>query len=301
MTNYSCEMDSAKMQMYNYSHGNTSYNMSSEDYTDLSIGPKIIYIFLVIIIILLSLFVCFGNGLILTAIAYFPHLRTATNVAIGSLAISDFLTGLLLGPIYITLFYTPSLKYVVGRKYPCLFVASLMILVAATSMTSVALIATDRYIAVSLPLRYHTLITVQRTVFVLGAFYLYSVTIAIMPLLGSNILSDNATNIACSDIDKFPDFYVCLLLFSLLIVLIVTTVLYGAIGIIAYKQKRRIQTENLNFERSQQQHKDYKITKMLSMVLGLFYLCWSPVGIYIIVKLYNRHGTVVILMQNGLK
>lgn len=127
-----------------------------EDYENLNKNLDVIF---GVISLVITPLVIGGNALVIISLFKFRRLRTTTNMFIGSLALSDFLLGLLTLPMY-ALFYlnTGMNKW----KYLCLFKYSSVILSMSSSLINLVVIAVDRYIAILHPLKYQILMTKQR-------------------------------------------------------------------------------------------------------------------------------------------
>ncbi|XP_045898579.1 trace amine-associated receptor 13c-like [Micropterus dolomieu] len=98
------------------------------------------------------------NLLVIISVSHFRQLHTPTNILLLSLAVSDFLVGLLLMPVEIL------------RKTSCWFLGDLMCslyicvgyIIPSASVGNMVLISLDRYVAICDPLHYTTRITERR-------------------------------------------------------------------------------------------------------------------------------------------
>ncbi|XP_018552868.1 trace amine-associated receptor 13c-like [Lates calcarifer] len=98
------------------------------------------------------------NLLIIISISHFRQLHTPTNILLLSLAVSDFLVGLLLMPVEIFL------------RTSCWFLGDLMcslynyvsLIITSASIGDMVLISVDRYVAICDPLHYTTRVTGRR-------------------------------------------------------------------------------------------------------------------------------------------
>ncbi|XP_051259296.1 trace amine-associated receptor 13c-like isoform X9 [Dicentrarchus labrax] len=115
-------------------------------------------IFLYILLSCISLLTVALNLLVIISISHFRQLHTPTNLLLLSLAVSDFLVGLLLMPLQIL--------FVGG----CWFLGSLMcglfyyasFILTTASVGNMVLISVDRYVAICDPLCYATKVTQKR-------------------------------------------------------------------------------------------------------------------------------------------
>ncbi|XP_026074870.1 trace amine-associated receptor 13c-like [Carassius auratus] len=117
---------------------------------------NIIYVFVSV----LSAWTVFLNLLVIISISHFKKLHTPTNLLILSLAVNDLLTGLIVIPV-------EGIKQIetcwyFGDTYCGLFVITVRLLLC-TSLSTLVLIAIDRYVAVCHPLQYPLKITTTKT------------------------------------------------------------------------------------------------------------------------------------------
>nr|XP_046260958.1 trace amine-associated receptor 13c-like [Scatophagus argus] len=115
-------------------------------------------IYLYILLYCISLLTVVLNLLVIISIFHFRQLHTPTNLLLLSLAVSDFLVGLLLMPIQILLiggcWFWGSL--ICGLFYYASFILT------SASVGNMVLISVDRYVAICDPLCYPTKVTQKR-------------------------------------------------------------------------------------------------------------------------------------------
>ncbi|XP_039673269.1 trace amine-associated receptor 13c-like [Perca fluviatilis] len=118
------------------------------------------------------------NLLIIISISHFRQLHTPTNILLLSLAVSDFLVGLLLMPGEIF------------RKTSCWFFGDLVCflynylstIITVSSIVDMVLISVDRYVSICDPLHYTTKVTVNRVKLCVCLCWLYSVSYSFLYL-----------------------------------------------------------------------------------------------------------------------
>ncbi|XP_030285130.1 trace amine-associated receptor 13c-like [Sparus aurata] len=115
-------------------------------------------IFLYILLSCISALTIALNLLVIISISHFRQLHTTTNFLLLSLAVSDFLVGLLLMPVHILLiggcWFWGS--FICGLFYYASF------LLTSASVGNMVLISVDRYVAICDPLCYLTKVTQKR-------------------------------------------------------------------------------------------------------------------------------------------
>ncbi|XP_053184757.1 trace amine-associated receptor 13c-like [Scomber japonicus] len=99
------------------------------------------------------------NLLVIISISHFRQLHNPTNFLILSLAVSDFLVGLLLMPVEILL--TETCWYL--GDHMCALYYIVEFIITSSSVGSMVLISIDRYLAICDPLQYTTKVTLDRT------------------------------------------------------------------------------------------------------------------------------------------
>ncbi|KAM6970015.1 trace amine-associated receptor 6-like [Aplochiton taeniatus] len=104
----------------------------------------------------LSLFTVFLNLLVIVSISHFKQLHTPTNMLVLSLAVADFLIGLIVIPV-------EGIKLVQSCWYfgqwMCTAFKGMVYIIVFASLYNLVVIAVDRYIAVCDPLLYYSKIT----------------------------------------------------------------------------------------------------------------------------------------------
>ena len=115
-----------------------------------------------------------GNTLVLVSIARTPSLISPSNVLLLSLACTDLCIGLLVQPLYIALKFAQftgteknigTLDLFRVQTYCAGFLC-------IASFCNVSLLSVDRFLALHLHLRYKELVTVKRTVILLGILWI---------------------------------------------------------------------------------------------------------------------------------
>ncbi|XP_041947112.1 adenosine receptor A2b [Alosa sapidissima] len=257
-----------------------------------------IYIAIELIIAVLSIA---GNVLVCWAVAINTTLKNATNYFLVSLAVADILVGCLAIPFAITISIGLPSDF-----YGCLFLACFVLVLTQSSIFSLLAVAIDRYLAVKIPLRYKELMTGKRAREIIAILWILSFVIGLVPFLGWNEWHEacckNETfpyaNSSCSSsrllqscrlkclFEKVVDmhymvyfnFFGCVLP-PLLIMLGI----YIKIFTVARRQMRQIELKCSVGNGESHHHgilqREIRAAKSLSIIVGLFALCWLPVHI----------------------
>ncbi|XP_024142518.1 trace amine-associated receptor 13c-like [Oryzias melastigma] len=114
--------------------------------------------FLDTVLSIISIITVVLNLLVIIAVSHFRQLHSPTNIILLSLAVSDFLVGLLLLPLEI---YRNTSCWFLG-EIMCAVYYHLACCIPFVSIGNIVLISVDRYVAICHPLHYPTRITTVR-------------------------------------------------------------------------------------------------------------------------------------------
>ncbi|NXR05210.1 AA3R protein, partial [Sagittarius serpentarius] len=234
-------------------------------------GLDVIYIMIESVI---GIFAVVSNALVIWAVKLNPALQKTTFLYIVSLALTDIATGILVTPLAAMV----SLGVVI-LFYSCLFMCCLMTIFSHASSLSLLAVAVDRYLRVKLPTRYRAAVTKKRICVILGACWLVSVLVGLIPILGWNRHMGSSSYIGCRylavmrmDYVVYFSFFTWILLPVLIMCALYTKIFYimwiklhpssaslpGAGGVCG---------------------KECKVAKYLPLILFLFAVSWLPLGI----------------------
>lgn len=135
-----------------------------------------------IFMITVSVLAVVGNFLVILAILWNRRLRTVCNFLFLNLAVADLLQGAIAMPLRLAdqLNQTDSN----GPLIPCLVVIPLTVFLFGASNFNLTLISLDRYLALSRPFLYPTLVVPWRVALTIAASWLLIFIIAFLPIMG---------------------------------------------------------------------------------------------------------------------
>nr|XP_027214141.1 alpha-1A adrenergic receptor-like [Penaeus vannamei] len=122
-----------------------------------------------------------GNMLVLLAVYMSRNLRSSTHYLIVNLAVADLLLGTTVLPFSATL--EVSGKWYFGQVF-CEVWATADVLCCTASIWSLCVISLDRYIGVTRPMAYPTIMTERRMCVLIAAVWALSIVISIGPAFG---------------------------------------------------------------------------------------------------------------------
>ncbi|XP_015214192.2 trace amine-associated receptor 1-like [Lepisosteus oculatus] len=250
------------------------------------IKPVILRIILYFIMIIIILTTLCGNFVVIFSIAYFRQLHTNTNYLILSLAVCDFLLGVLIMP-YTMFFYIEGCWYL-GSLFCQIHTATDMMLCTA-SIFHLCSISIDRYFAVCNPLSYKTKIT-SEVIFmmiiiswIVSGIFGFTVGLLKLNIKGTEEYYYKYIDCVGGCIVFFSKFFGPLSsLFSYFIPAFIMLGIYFKIYLVARHQARSIKDitqqiqdarENKSEISSQQER---KAAKTLGIVVGVFVFLWTP-------------------------
>ena len=222
-----------------------------------------------------SLLTIAGNGLVVYLIITRRRLHNATNWIVLSLAIADFILGMGLLPALILL------------RENWLVVQSTISFLLAASALNLSLLTVDRYVFITRPLRYSTLLTTKRAVLLIFTVWLAS----FLPHLIVSLASVNSDTQAGS-VPAFELFDNVVFEISPMLAL---PFLAGRIFVIVRRQERRveIQMRQVRFNRQAEpgsemssQNRRTATMKLICgavAVFGFCYLCETIFTVHILI------------------
>ncbi|XP_053345168.1 trace amine-associated receptor 13c-like [Clarias gariepinus] len=243
-----------------------------------SVSPAVYILLYVCSAAVVLLTVC-GNFLVIISVFHFKQLHTPTNMLVLSLAVSDFLVGAVVMPSM--LIWTVESCWIFGRFF-CIIFLLIGGFLTCLSIYIIALIAVDRYLALSNPFFYLQTVTKRRMLTVINSIWwlclLYNT--ALYYFNGSFMNSVMCPgecffvlNVVCSVVD---------LVITFIIPLSVIIIFYTLVFVIAKKHATAIRELN-NHTRPKTQKitshsmkSERKAAKVLSILVSVFLMCLLP-------------------------
>ncbi|XP_074514718.1 trace amine-associated receptor 13c-like [Sebastes fasciatus] len=218
------------------------------------------------------------NLLVIISVSHFRQLHTPTNILLLSLAVSDFLVGLLLMPGELI------------RKTSCWFFGDIMcslykylsFIITSASVGVMVLISVDRYVAICDPLHYTIRITVNRVKLFVCLCWLCSVCCS--SVFTTDYLTQPGRFNSCygeclSAIGYIAGFVDLVLNFLVPVTIII--VLYVRVFAVAVSQARAMRSQitavTLRLSVTQKTNKsELKAARTLGILVVVFLMCFCP-------------------------
>uniref|UniRef100_A0A3Q3QZE0 G-protein coupled receptors family 1 profile domain-containing protein n=1 Tax=Monopterus albus TaxID=43700 RepID=A0A3Q3QZE0_MONAL len=223
----------------------------------------------------ISLLTASLNLLVIISISHFRQLHTPTNLLLLSLAVGDFLVGLLVMPFQILL------------AEPCWFLGDLMCVLfyfflcitLCASVVNMVLISVDRYVAICDPLHYQTKITQKRVRIFVLLCWIYCAFYIIL-LLYDNLEQPGRYNSCYGECVINYNGAVDVLLFFIIPVFAII-ILYMRVFVVAASQARAMRSHvaAVTLQRSVTvtvKKSELKAARTLGILVAVFLMCYCP-------------------------
>ncbi|XP_047376816.1 G-protein coupled receptor 161 isoform X2 [Sciurus carolinensis] len=189
-------------------------------------------------IVVISVFVCLGNLVVVVTLYKKSYLLTLSNKFVFSLTLSNFLLSVLVLPFVVT--SAVRRRWIFGVVW-CNFSALLYLLISSASMLTLGVIAIDRYYAVLYPMVYPMKITGNRAVLALLYIWLHSLVGCLPPLFGwSSVEFDEFKWMCVAAWHREPGYTAFWQIWCALFPFLVMLVCYGFIFRVARVKARKV-------------------------------------------------------------
>ena len=203
-----------------------------------------------------------GNGVVLWLITRNRSLRTISNLFLCSLAAADLLVGFVIQPVWISIRYT---AYNVDRVQTYgKAIDYLWIHTTVATTFNLCCVTLDRHIAIFHPLRYEDILTDTRCYVLIATVWFLSLVLPCSRFLVEDVVGLSTLYIS---------FTILTVLIPMMIIILCSIRILKAASL----QSRRISVHTLqNQDAVKRRKKNFKAAMTISIVVGLFVVCWLP-------------------------
>ncbi|KAM4726891.1 adrenoceptor beta 2, surface b [Anableps anableps] len=180
----------------NHSQHSNNTN-STPEYNDVEL------VLLGVAMAVLVLAIIFGNVMVITAILRFQRLQTITNLFIASLAVADLIMGVIVVPFSSSSILLQTWKF---GNFMCDFWTATDVLCVTASIETLCVISLDRYLAITRPLRYPTLLTKARAFTVVFLVWAVASLISFLPIYLKVWVSNTDSAMKCLNSETCCEF-----------------------------------------------------------------------------------------------
>nr|XP_006626541.2 PREDICTED: trace amine-associated receptor 4-like [Lepisosteus oculatus] len=247
-----------------------------------------------------------GNLVVIISISHFKQLHSPNNFLVLSLATIDFLLGLIVLPF--SMVRMVETCWYLGSFF-CRLHTSFDMLLSFASIFHLCFIAIDRYYAVCEPLHYANKISIRVSSIFIGIVWLYSLLFGFglvffkgrLASTDELIISNSCVGSCFIQFDKHWAVLGPLLVFFLPAVVMIS--LYVKILIVASRQAKVIkeisgtvvyQNGNKNKIKA---NRERKAVKTLSIVMGIYLLCYVPFSVTTVTDLFLIFSPPVVIFD----
>lgn len=246
-------------------------------------GITLFYLGINILVFFIAIAAALLNGIIIFILFKRDFREDVSCIFISHLALSDFLSGILL--LYNTIYNLIHYKLF----YECAVRFGLVNGVFLNSSIALLFLTIERYAKIILPYRYANMITPSRAKLVMKLSWLICVTVCQAPLFGWN---QDTSEEFCRFFGVFTKTFLKLYSAVMSIITYIILLMYFHILFIALKQNKKIREDRQEEIKKSHTHIWWKPTKTALIIVGIHLFSWLPTGTYfqllLICKLYSH-------------
>ncbi|XP_068741002.1 D(1A) dopamine receptor-like [Montipora capricornis] len=304
---------------------NTSFKVTESEvqseWTSTTIAITVFFAFLILL-------TSTGNLVVCRLVWVFRRMRIPSFCFVASMSISDFLMGVLVIPVslgyHIT--YQTTGQWIFG-KFSCNLWLFLNFLLCSASVYNLCVVSGDRYLAVTSPLKYLSLMNDHRIRNIIGISWLLAFVLAGFVTYGINVSKDNSDN--CSIWGLRYEFSVTVLVVGYILPVSFLVFVNGKVYCIAHSHMNRIHAQEMSLASAShiaqapsivsipetvrnnrrpartRLKQEIKMFKTFLIVICAFLICWTPFVVILLIDSILtvpgviRHSSILLLYFNS--
>ena len=228
-------------------------------------------------VVILGIWIIILNCLLIQTLVKYRAYLEVTDIFIHNLAATDATTGLLL--IYNSTYNILNFQ----NRYECLIRFGLIQSMSLCSNGFIAMLTINRYIMVSRPFRYRQIFKKKLMVSLTIFTWCLSIAVGFLPLIGWNqdLAPQPGDNMVCRFFGIMDPHYLWLNVGLYWLPVFLMLVLYTHMSKIACNHAKAIKANEraiTNKEEKAFDRHSWKLTKTVSIVIGVYLFCWMPTG-----------------------
>ncbi|XP_028250390.1 trace amine-associated receptor 13c-like [Parambassis ranga] len=219
------------------------------------------------------------NLLVIISVSHFRKLQTPTNIFLLSLAVTDFLVGLVV--MTATIYLRTSCWYF--GDIMCSLYSYVHIIILCSSVAIMVLISADRYVAICDPLHYPTRVTERRAKLWVCLCWLCSVLFTTV-ILKEDLAHPGKFKYCHGECYTHPNYigYIFYLVLTFIVPITVIVVLYMTVFVVAVSQARAMRSHVTAVSVTVTAKKsELKAARTLGVLVVVFLMCYCPYYLYI--------------------
>ncbi|XP_068705438.1 beta-2 adrenergic receptor-like [Montipora foliosa] len=254
-------------RIFNFSKSGDNCSSDPEPYVPLSV--EIFTASVIVVLALIGALIVVVNSLVISMVYKKKTLRSFTNLFLGSLALSDLVTGLMGVPLLLV-----CMNMI--RADICISSVILFRFTGISSVCHVLLIASDRYFAIVHPYRRASHMTKRRAICAICLVWVFACLSSAIQLSWDNLNFGDASEFEESVDINIGYSIICLVLFFL-VPLLLMCFIYGRIFYISFKiAKNDRHLQDALHRGSRAVHREWRGRSVLVIMVVIFAGCWLP-------------------------
>ncbi|XP_050524855.1 rhodopsin-like [Daktulosphaira vitifoliae] len=200
-----------------------------------------------------------------------PQLRTPQNLILFNLAVSDFAVSLVGNPVTLAAAITKG--WIFGQTI-CVMYGFFMGLFGISSITTLSVLAYDRYLMIRYPFSTRRL-TNESAIYAIASIWVYAFIVTGPPLFGWSHYVNESADISCSvdwESGEYVSYVVFIFLFGFFIP--VSIIFYSYINLFI-TVKRRASTNSFG----QATKAEFRVAIMVVVMIIAFLISWTPYAV----------------------